>query len=280
MIKLNVSQTDKIEIWQRDEEPSIYFDHWALRIVSESNFLSDSIVKIIKAKNGTLCISWLSLLEFSEVSECQCKQAEVFLNTLLPNIIFINPNPFEVIEIENERIKGITGPSPHLEPSYSEVLLCSEQTSQNPLTFNRLLEYSTAKELGASRENLAKTIIQQVGALRGEMAGNRKFAQAVKSYIHQPIIGPRLTRQVVREALRNFLIDPSVPFTANHAFDLLHAVVPVSYCNFVLLDSHWQNLVERARTRLTNQGINLSLAQVYSKKNNGIEIFLGELKKF
>ena len=52
--------------------------------------------------------------------------------------------------------------------------------------------------------------------------------------------------------------------TPNDAMDLFHAVVPVSYCDFVLLDNRWRDQVDRLRGRLTQLGAPFPVATVYS----------------
>jgi hypothetical protein len=57
----------------------------------------------------------------------------------------------------------------------------------------------------------------------------------------------------------------------------MHAVVPVAYCDLVLLDKHWETQVERVRLRLNKAGISAPIAKIFSGKANGIDRFLYEL---
>ena len=66
--------------------------------------------------------------------------------------------------------------------------------------------------------------------------------------------------------------------TRKHAIDLLHAVVPVAYCDFVLLDKNWRTQVEHARTRFNKAGLSVPIARIFSEQENGIERFLYELE--
>ena len=52
--------------------------------------------------------------------------------------------------------------------------------------------------------------------------------------------------------------------------DFFHAVVPVAYCDVVLLDKYWETQVERVRSRLAQTEMTVPLAAV-SKKANGLE---------
>ena len=65
--------------------------------------------------------------------------------------------------------------------------------------------------------------------------------------------------------------------TRNHALDLVHAAVSVSYCDYVLLDGHWQDQVERMKSRFDGAVMTYPLAKVYSKRNDGVESFLSQI---
>ncbi len=64
--------------------------------------------------------------------------------------------------------------------------------------------------------------------------------------------------------------------TKNDAADLSHAVVPVSCCQYVLLDKHWEEQVNQARKRLSAK-MSLAIANVFSRKS--VECFLSEFEK-
>jgi hypothetical protein len=53
--------------------------------------------------------------------------------------------------------------------------------------------------------------------------------------------------------------------------DFLHAVVPVAYCDYVMLDKYWEEQVHRMRQRLTPTSIEIPLARVLSKRTGGLE---------
>lgn len=86
------------------------------------------------------------------------------------------------------------------------------------------------------------------------------------------------TRYILRELVRPMLLDQAAKVTRNHAIDLLHSVVPVAYCEMVLLDKHWQTQVERMRARFVKATMSFPVAQVFSRKTNGIDQFLSLLE--
>jgi hypothetical protein len=76
------------------------------------------------------------------------------------------------------------------------------------------------------------------------------------------------------------VLAPQEPFKPNDAADLIHAVVPAGYCDFVLLDGKWADRIERVRVRARNHGVDMKLARVLSERRNGLELFLQELENF
>ena len=74
------------------------------------------------------------------------------------------------------------------------------------------------------------------------------------------------------------LIDTKTKLTRNYVTDLFHAVVPVAYCDFVLLDSYWKTKVGQVYKSLNEAGLSMPIARVFSGKANEIHRFLGMLE--
>jgi hypothetical protein len=69
MIEYKINAKERLELVQKDISPSVYLDHWAWRHISENIALSDRLIKAIKAKNGTLVLSWINACEFTQVTD-------------------------------------------------------------------------------------------------------------------------------------------------------------------------------------------------------------------
>jgi hypothetical protein len=85
------------------------------------------------------------------------------------------------------------------------------------------------------------------------------------------------TRAIVRTLAATFFPDLKRIITLNDAIDFLHAAIPVTYCDVVLLDGGTVDLVERARRKLDATGI--KMATVFPGRGDGIERFLVSLKE-
>ena len=85
----------------------------------------------------------------------------------------------------------------------------------------------------------------------------------------------KLLGELLREAILN-----TKKISKNDVIDIIHAVLAIRYCDFVLLDSKWADIVEKIRHRSRKKTTNLKLPYVFSRQNNGIESFLHKLENF
>jgi hypothetical protein len=88
----------------------------------------------------------------------------------------------------------------------------------------------------------------------------------------------RGTNLIARHLIAPFLKDKLRTINRNNAIDLTHAVVPVSYCDYVLFDGQWAAMVNDLRHRITTAGLPVPIATVFSKRANGLGAFLAELE--
>jgi len=64
-------------------------------------------------------LSWLNLAEFTKLTNRkQAERAENLVNEILPNVFFIEINPFTVIERENELLNGGIPIPPHADTDF------------------------------------------------------------------------------------------------------------------------------------------------------------------
>lgn len=80
---------DGIHIRQSFDSPTVYLDHWALRLFSDDTHFQKRLVNTLKSKGGTLLLSHLSFIEFTRAEDVShCYAVEKFIEQLLPNIYF------------------------------------------------------------------------------------------------------------------------------------------------------------------------------------------------
>ncbi len=90
-------------------------------------------------------------------------------------------------------------------------------------------------------------------------------------------LAPSPTLAIFRTLAATFLPDLRSPIKATDVLDLLHAVIPVAYCDAVLLDGGTWARVERVRRKLSRVGI--TMAKAFSMRGDGVERFLTYLER-
>jgi hypothetical protein len=119
--------------------------------------------------------------------------------------------------------------------------------------------------------------VSYIESLRRDYDNDKEFQLRVKQLPQGRQI-QRGTRFIRNELFGSFLKNKQIKVTRNHAIDVSHAVVPVAYCDYVLLDGHWATQVEQARKRFTEGDLSFPLVKVFSEKANGMGTFLQELE--
>ena len=255
--------------------PTVYLDHWALGDLSEDDQMTIRFAGALKARGGTLALSWVNLAEFAIGTNVDsARKAETFINANLPRIFFLEPNPFAVIDRENGLLAGGPPKPPHADEQFLKAFLLfwgsNQGLSSLTLTAHDLFQTVQAQGLARRKYELADTFIGRIAAMRSELENDVPF----RSELRRPARGSHVqtaTRDILRELMRALLIDERKKVTRNDAMDFFHAVVPVTYGDFVLLDKYWETLVNRVRSRFDQVGASMPMAIVYSKKTNGIE---------
>lgn len=261
---------------QRHVEPMVYLDHWALRMFSEDDELAGRLRAALDARKGTLAFSWTNVAEFAKVGDDKSvKRAEELLDSLLPHVFFIDPNPYTVIQRENA-LMARAQLLPHADQAILSEVMKLKPATVRPITVRGLLNGVSGSVLVASGERLADIFVERVTLLRQQFLDDASFRASVRTATkHGPV--PRATRFIVRELIARLLVDPGKKLTRNDAFDWFHTVVPLAYCQAMLLDGHWANQAEIVTKMLADAGSKAQLAAVFSGRGDGVERFLSHL---
>jgi hypothetical protein len=89
------------------DSPTVYLDHWAIRLFSDDTALQDRLIKALLAKGGKLLLSHFSFAEFARGSSPQnCADAERFLQRALPNIFLTDFRLDDVLARERNEVSN------------------------------------------------------------------------------------------------------------------------------------------------------------------------------
>lgn len=249
-------------ITQENFSPCVYLDHWALRNLSQDTASSDRFTKGLKDRGGTLSLSWLNLVEFTGVTDNrQIDMADRLVEQIAPNIVFIALDPWLVISNEDAAIKKNLRHGDWLDKLIFEAFVNMPRDGLSPISTRGLFrQYTPGTRL---TENLAATFLEKIQKAR-EQYSTDKNAQRM---VNKPPKGSHIypaTRFLIPELLRVLIKNPAQKLTINDASDFLHSVVPLAYCNYVLLDAHWATQAKAAADRLRKVGHVEKIALTFS----------------
>jgi hypothetical protein len=252
----------------RDSSPLTYLDHWAMRLFSTDDALAERLVAAIHASGGSLALSWLNVGEWATVTDrAQRLRIEELLNRLLPNLYCIEVEPFAVITRE-ERGQFRA----QADEALARLFVNDRERTVHPFTATGLFEPVNHPRLIAAKDRLAQTTLGQLENLRIEYMQNANFRREVKK---GGTPGATDTLAVLRALVATYLPDPKRTLDTHSAIDFLHATVPASYCDAILLDGAGADAVNRARLKLS-AGVKIAVA--YSGRGDGVERFLAHLE--
>lgn len=279
MIEITV-RPEGLGVNQKITSPSVYLDHWAFMDISQSDIWKDRFVKALLNRRGTLVLSWWNIVEFSTLSsEEQRNKADAFLNELGLNIFWIEIDYFTVGERELENAPAFLNPHSDLELLRFFVInrfkTTIPQTLVNPAKIFK--EIYDAPTIRSKYDSLADDMIRCLSQMRQKLKPNSRsrsnFLKPLKNHLHR-----RYTQIISRKLFWLLLNSSTAKLNRNNAIDLAHASVPSSYCDYVLLDGQWAVMVNRVREELGKCDIGIPVAKAFSKRSNGVEIFLKELE--
>jgi hypothetical protein len=265
---------DGVHARQSFDSPSVYLDHWAIRLFSDDLSLQDRFVGTLLAKKGTLLLSNISLAEFSDLSDPRhCYQTEKFFERLLPNIYFTDLAFDKILwseEREPDNVKRFWPPA-----DLTQLKIFVEHASRQApyLTMKGFvaLAHLHRDEISESTRSLKKLLVGGLSASRRDpkyVASARNIAPSNKR--------PR-TLLIFGELMRTFTLDDNAKMSENDSIDLLHAAMPVNCCDYVLLDSAWAERVQKMKLRISKTSLNMPIAACFSRRNDGVEQFLTAL---
>lgn len=249
--------------------PHCYLDHWALRLLSEEEELGTRFSKALKSLNGTLSISWLNLVEFTAVSDPrQIEIAENFIDNIRETLFFIELNPWVVIKTEEEAVKSAKVFGEVADTIILNAFARMERTGLDPISCKGL--FSQLPKNTPHIEGIADIFIRQIEKMRGQYLSKPKLKKLVNRPIQRSIYPP--THLLAGELLKPLIKNQRQKITSNDAADFMHAIVPLSYCDYVALDSHWASEAEKAANRLIKAGQKEKVARVFKKESGIIEL--------
>jgi len=267
----------EVHVRQSFISPTVYLDHWAIRLFSDNCTLQDRLVKALRSKGGTLLLSNISFSEFAAPNDPRhAADAEDFIERLLPNIYLTDFALDKVLEREHTEPNNAKRfwPSADL----PQLKLFAECAQDAPLGFTMRGFITLAHEYRVGIAAVTAEVVQQIKG--GIEAARANSSYVAKARTVQPTDARPRTLVILGELMRGFHLDPAAPISDNDVVDMLHAAMPINCCDYVLLDGAWTERVEKMKQRIAKAGSTMPIAKCFSSRSQGVQAFLDDLEGF
>jgi hypothetical protein len=259
------------------DSPTVYLDHWAMRMFSDDCALQDRFVAAVSSKRGTLLVSTFSMAELGAASDPRhITDAESFLDRCLPNLFLTDFRLDEVMARERKEPSNATRFWPTANLAQLKLFAERSQAAGQAFTIRGFAQmaYEHRTPINELMRSNARQIVEAIEKARGDPDYVRKARDA-------PLDDRRpRTTLIMGELLRGFVLDSNSPVTENDAVDLVHAAMPLNCCDYVLLDGAWAERVAKMKLRLGKSPMVMPIAKCFSRRNDGISAFLMDLESF
>lgn len=254
--------------------PIVYLDNWAINDISLNLTFKQRFIDIMTNRQGTLRISVSNIVEL--LKQTDTEQIGTILDLINSvDASLINTNFEEVITIENQILVNGFGenPSNHLELLLTYLMAQNWPEQWSISEFIRsILENSSGAQFVESWDQFAKRMeifLNDVRAKKGyiEKSKNRSIAtrKAGKKY-------DRGTRELFQLGFDFVMQNQDMTMSSNEWHDFFHLIVPVAYCDIVLLDKRWSTFISQTSFKYPD------IAFVFNRKT--IEDFFHKLETF
>lgn len=243
----------QIEIREYFKSPMVYLDHWALNDISLDKDLRERFIHVMNMKGGMLRLSIFNMVELAK--QMDSSQVDTILDMIgsIHDCGLINADPEEVIKKENALIGDpsliieVKNPSAEVEIIAAHLMAHNHPPEWHVADVLKAVISELSKgNLTQSNSEFVQDMVRFLGVGRGDEA---YLLRAEKRFKNFKKAGPkyqRPTREVFAMTL-DFVMRNSQMKMSDYSewADLFHVVVPISYCDIVLLDKRWKSFVSQ-----------------------------------
>jgi len=247
-----------------------------MRKIAEDFALSTRFVSAMQAAQASLLVSSMTIYEFALLSDTRHSQSvDALLEQLFRHLYFIQCEPFTVIMNEDAIINGVSSDPPHADAELLKQTIILARQQQGPLQLTSLFSRHSTR-LRPVLTEFTENVQKAFEILRTRVAADPALRRNADTALEQ--IGDRKTAtRALLTALIKPLHDDRLP-SENDTVDLMHAVVPGAYADFVVLDGKWASALTQAEQRIRRVGYNAPIAASMSLRGDGINDFIRALE--
>lgn len=277
MIKIKYEKaTGRKEIKQIPSPPTVYLDNWALNSFTACHTVGARFSNVLNKLGGTLAISMINLLEV--VRRSDQKQVSSILSFVdSVDGVFIDFNPNRVISREKRARnigKFICKNSPCADLGLLDHILCTHDPFKSVRVSEVFLQLQKEISDGTYviQEHFERSLFPLItkartGPFALSKAKNRFRNRNKKIKTKFPH-----TEDLLNQCIDYIVINETMKMGDKEWRDVFHVIVPVAYCDFVLIDKRWIAFIKSTGLK------NPEIARVYNQAK--LEQFLNDLEKF
>jgi hypothetical protein len=243
----------QIEIQEHFRSPMVYLDHWALNDLSLNTTYRDRFISIMNERAGTLRLSVVNMVEISKQGDKN--QVKSILDMLrdIEDCGLINVDPHQVIQKENILISNPSSIVTVKNPSAEVEIVRAHLLAHNrPATWHVADIIATAVSESPSKhmlESNRRFLTDMVRLLEKGRSDPGYLKKASDRFKRLKLQGPKYqtpTRELLVMTL-DFVVRNSKMKMADYSEwqDLFHVIVPVSYCDIVMIDRRWKAFISQ-----------------------------------
>jgi hypothetical protein len=243
----------QIEIREYFRSPMVYLDHWALNDISLDKVLRDRFINVMNANGGMLRLSVYNMIELSK--QVDSSQVETILDMIgsIHDCGLINADPGVVIKKENALVADpsliFEGRNPAAEV---EIVAAHLKAHNHPPKWHvadvirTVIPELPTTHLRQSNSEFVQDMERLLGVGRGDERQLRRAEKRFKSFKKAGPKYQRPTREVYAMALDFVMRNSRMKMSEYSEWaDLFHVIVPVSYCDVVVVDKRWKSFVSQ-----------------------------------
>lgn len=253
--------------------PIVYLDNWALNDIALDGSYKDRFVDIMKARKGTLRLSVSNLVELMKQADRQ--QISVILEMIdSVDAGFINTNFTDVVGRENSILRGETHENPSQEVGRIRTYLLAQNWPESWVISDvilTVLDNSSGDQMRESWDQFAVRMQSFLDSVRSNAKYMSQSKDRAKTTRKKGKEYDRPTRELIQLGFNFVLQNTAMRMNSNEWHDFFHTIVPVAYCDLVLLDKRWATFI--SQTGFTFPDV----AFVFDKKS--LEGFFSTLAK-
>ena len=231
----------------------VYLDHWALNDISLDKTLYDRFVNVMNAKGGMFRLSVYNMIELSKQADSSQVDAIVNMISSIQDCGLINVDPGIVITKENALIANPSLIFEVKNPSAEVEIVAAHVTAHNyPHKWHiadvvrTLIPELPTTHLTDSNSEFVQDMERLLSVGRDDKLHLRRAEKRFKGFKKAGPRYQRPTREVYAMALDFVMRNSQMKMSKYSEWaDLFHVVVPVSYCDIVMVDKRWKSFVSQ-----------------------------------